>query len=861
MSMDERAERLLKVWETPKGWRYWSAVNNSQVGLWYTLTAFGFLLFGGVLALIMRIQLALPDNNWLTPDQYNQIFTMHGTVMMFLFAVPILEAISIMLLPQMLGARDLPFPRLSAYGYWCFLIGGIFVCGSLFFGVGPRGGWFMYPPMTTEYQTDIGPDIWLLGLSFIEIASIAAAVELIVGVLKCRPPGMRLNLIPLYAWYILVVAVMILFAFPPLIAGDLLMELERAFDWPFFDVERGGDPLLWQHLFWIFGHPEVYIVFLPSIALIAMIVPTFARTPMAGYGWIVLAAVGTGFLSFGLWVHHMFTTGLPGITIGIFSAASEAVAIPTGVQIFCFIATLLIGRVTRSVCLLFVLAGLATFVIGGLTGVMIAIAPFDYQAHDTYFIVGHLHYVLVGGTIFPIVAGLYYYYPFVTGKQLSERLGTITFWLMFVGFNVAFFPMHIAGMLGMPRRVYTYPSGMGFELANMISSVGAFVLGIGFVVLLWDVLRPKGKQPLVARNLWNAGTLEWCAQVPDKPWGIRSIPIISTRYPLWDQENLLDDIDNGKFYLADAEEGLRETMVTSTVDAEPMQVLRVPGPTFLTLYAALFTGGVFIFSTYHWWLAASLSGVAAFITIVIWLWTGTATIPEKPTKDVGLGLTLPTYTSGPSAVGWWAMFITMLGDMTAFVALVFGYFFYWTVHAEFPPAEFDGRAVIGPGTVWPLASVGLGVVAWLMVVLARKWNREGQQQPQGVGIESAQTTTENKPAEQPVRPTPWRFYAAIALASCLGMASAAALAWGPYTLGMDPTHHVYSAAVCVLILWTVVHVAVGVIMLVYCAARRLAGRMDAVHDADIVNVTLCWHFLMLSIVITGLVIALFPKVA
>lgn len=640
MSMDERAERLLKVWETPKGWRYWSAVNNSQVGLWYTLTAFAFFLFGGVLALIMRIQLAIPDNNWLTPDQYNQIFTMHGSVMMFLFAVPILEAISILLLPQMLGARDLPFPRLSAYGYWCFLIGGIFVCGSLFFGVGPRGGWFMYPPMTTEYQSDVGPDIWLLGLSFIEIASIAAAVELIVGVLKCRPPGMRLNLIPLYAWYILVVAAMILFAFPPLIAGDLLMELERAFDWPFFDVERGGDPLLWQHLFWIFGHPEVYIVFLPSIALVAMIVPTFARTPMAGYGWIVLAAVGTGFLSFGLWVHHMFTTGLPGITIGIFSAASEAVAIPTGVQIFCFIATLLIGRVTRSVCLLFVLAGLATFIIGGLTGVMIAIAPFDYQAHDTYFIVGHLHYVLVGGTIFPIVAGLYYYSPFVTGRQLSERLGTITFWLMFVGFNVAFFPMHIAGMMGMPRRVYTYPSGMGFELANIISSVGAFVLGMGFVLLLWDVLRPKSKQPLVTRNIWNAGTLEWCAQVPDKPWGIRSIPIISTRYPLWEQENLLEDIDNGNFYLADAEEGLRETMVTSTVDAEPMQVLRVPGPTFLTFYAALFTGGVFIFSTYHWWLAASLSGVAAFISSVFWLWTGTAIIPEKPTKDVGLGLTL-----------------------------------------------------------------------------------------------------------------------------------------------------------------------------------------------------------------------------
>ncbi|TWU04938.1 cytochrome c oxidase subunit I [Stieleria varia] len=853
--MDERAERLLKAWETPKGWRYWSAVNNSEVGLWYTLAAFAFFLFGGVLALIMRIQLAIPDNDWLTPEQYNQVFTMHGSVMMFLFAVPILEAISIMLLPEMLGARDLPFPRLSAYGFWCFLIGGVFVCGSLFFGVGPRGGWFMYPPMTTQYQTDVGPDIWLLGLSFIEIASIAAAVELIVGTLKCRPPGMRLNLIPLYAWYILVVAVMILFAFPPLIAGDLLMELERALDWPFFDAERGGDPMLWQHLFWIFGHPEVYIVFLPSIALVAMIVPTFARTPIAGYGWIVLAAVGTGFLSFGLWVHHMFTTGLPGISIGIFSAASEAVAIPTGVQIFCFIATLLIGRVRRNVALMFVLAGLATFIIGGLTGVMIAIAPFDYQVHDTYFIVGHLHYVLVGGTIFPIVAGFYYYYPFVTGKQLSERLGTIAFWVMLIGFNVAFFPMHISGLIGMPRRVYTYPGGMGFELPNLISSIGAFTLGIGFLILLYDVFRPKGKQPLVKRNLWNAGTLEWSGQVPDQPWGIRSIPIVTTRYPLWEQENFLKDVDEGNFYLPDAEEGLRETMVTSTVDAEPMQCLRVPGPTFLTLFAAMFTGAVFIFSTFHWYWAAGVSCVLSFATILIWLWTGTAIIPEKDTKDVGLDLTLPTYVSGPAAVGWWAMFITMLGDMTAFVSLVFGYFFYWTVHEDFPPTQFDGRIVMGPGMVWPLCSVALAILAWLSVLLSRRWNRTG------TNVATVNATIDQKSKRRDTWRASIRFYFGIAIAILLGLASAWALFWGPYSNGVDPTQHVYCASVSVLVLWTILHLLVGVVMLVYTAARRVCGLMDAVHDADIVNVTLYWHFLALTATITGTVIALFPEVA
>lgn len=822
-------ERLMKAWETPTGWRYWSAVNNTEVGLWYTSAACAFFLFGGVLALLIRIQLAVPDNDFLTAEQYNQIFTMHGSVMMFLFAVPIFEAFSIMILPEMLGARDLPFPRLSAYGFWSFLIGGTFVCGSIFFNASPEGGWFMYPPLTTKEQPGIGADIWLLGLSFIEVASIAAAVELIVGVVKTRPPGMRINLIPLYAWYILVVAVMILFAFPPLIAGDVLLEMERAFDWPFFDPDRGGDPLLWQHLFWIFGHPEVYIVFLPSVALIAMIVPTFARTPMAGYTWVVLAAVGTGFLSFGLWVHHMFTTGLPGISIGIFSAASQAVAIPTGIQIFCFLATLTIGRVTNSVCLLFAFAGLATFVIGGLTGVMVAVAPFDFQAHDTFFVVGHLHYVLVGGTIFPIVAGFYYFFPLINGKKLSEKLGRIAFWLMLIGFNVAFLPMHWTGLLGMPRRVFTYPAGIGFDTLNMVSTIGAFVLAAGFLVFTWDVLRPKKNQPLSERNPWNAGTLEWLAEMPDRPWGVRSIPEIDSRYPLWDQPNFVRDVDEGRFYLPDAAEVMRETLVTTSIDARPIQCLRVAGPTFRTFWAAVFTGGLFIFATYHWWTAAILSGVCALVTILTWVWTGTAWIPEKDEKDVGLDLTVPVYVSGVDAVGWWAMFITMLGDMTAFVSLVFGYFFYWTIHADFPPAD-----ATGPGLFWPLTSGGLLLGAWVLTLLARQWNRR-----------------EHGAA----------FYSAMAAAVLLNISGAVALLLGPLTTGMNPTAHVYPAIVWVLVGWTTIHAALGLIMQLYCVARRVAGKMTHQYDSDIVNVALYWHFMALTVFITVAVIAGFPLVA
>jgi cytochrome c oxidase subunit I+III len=824
-----QADRLLKAWKMPEGWRYWSAVNNEEVGKWYTATAFAFMLFGGVLALLMRAQLVAPGQGFLSADLYNQVFTLHGTVMMFLFAVPIFEAVSILLLPAMLAARDLPFPRLSAYGFWSFILGGVFVCGSIFFNAAPRGGWFMYPPLTTRYQQGVGADIWMLGLSFIEVASIAAAVELIVGILKCRPPGMRINLIPLYAWYILVVAAMILFAFPPLIAGDILFELERAFDWPFFDPARGGDPVLWQHLFWIFGHPEVYIVFLPSVALVAMIVPTFAQRPIVGYGWIVLAAVGTGFLSFGLWVHHMFTTGLPGISLGFFSAASTAVAIPTGVQIFCFLATMLAGRLTTAVPILFVFGGFATFVLGGLTGVMVAVAPFNFQAHDTHFIVAHLHSVLIGGTVFPLIAGVYYFFPIVANKKLSEAWGRRAFWFMFIGFNLTFVPMHLTGLRGMPRRVFTYPPGLGLETLNLVSSVGAAILAVGFAILVWDVVQTARKGAKSERNPWRAGTLEWLQEMGSETWGVRSIPEIDSRYPLWDQQNFVRDVDEGRFFLPDAEEGKRETLVTSVIDAKPIQCLRVPGPTFLTVFAAAFTGGVFIFSTYHWWWLALASGVLAIGTILVWLWTGTAIVPEKEAKNVGLGVTLPLYASGQASVGWWAMLITMLGDATAFMSLVFGYFFYWTVRPDFPHPSMPG-----PGVFWPSVAVLLLLTAWALTLLARRWNRSDLR---------------------------LLFYGALLGAAASGFAGAAALLAGPWVTGLDPTAHAYPAIVWVLVIWTATHVGAGLIMQLYCVARSLAGHLDAQHDIDIVNVALYWHFVAGTAVVTVAVIAGFPLVS
>ncbi len=824
--VQERQVRELRAaWAPPKGWRYPTAVNNSEVGLWYALTAFGFMLLAGVLALLMRLQLAVPENDLIPADRFNQFFTMHGSAMMFLFAVPMFEAIAILILPAFLGGRDMPFPRLSAFGFWCFVIGGVFVMGSLLFDASPTAGWFMYPPLATQDEGP-GSDIWLLGLSFIEVASIAAAVELIVGTLKCRPPGMRVNIMPLYAWYVLVVGGMILFAFPPLIAGDFLFELERSFDWPFFDPTRGGDPMLWQHLFWIFGHPEVYIVFLPSIAIAAMVVPTVAQRPIVGYSWIVLSAVGTGFLSFGLWVHHMFTTGLPNISLGFFSAASEAVVIPTGIQLLAFAATLIAGRVKMSLPMLWIAGALAIFTAGGLTGVMVGIAPFDWQVHDTYFIVAHLHYTLFGGMVFPVIGGVYYFYPFIRKKMLSERLGRWAFWLIFTGFNVTFLPMHLTGLLGMPRRVFTYPADMGWDWLNLISTIGAFVIAAGFAVFVWDLLRPKRGQPPIPRNPWNAGTLEWAHDVPEEYWGSRSIPHITTRYPLWDDEGLVARMDSGRYYLADSPHGQRETIVTSVIDASPELAQPVTGPTWITLWAAAFTGGAFIFPTFHMYPPAIVCAAFATVCILYWLWTDTARPPRHEMREAGLGLSLPTYASGPKAVGWWAMWITMLGDATAFASIAFGFFFYWTAGADFPP---DGAQHAAAG--WVALAVLALVASWVLTLGAREWNRAGR-----------------------VAPARAALIAAPLLAAC----GAGALILS--VLGLEPAAHVYPAVIWALMVWIVVHGLVGVIMQLYCLAGSFAEKLTPRHDADLWNVTLYWHFFCAMVLVTGAIIGLAPRV-
>ncbi|MCY0096992.1 cbb3-type cytochrome c oxidase subunit I [Hoeflea ulvae] len=485
-----RHRRLTAIWSSEPGWKGWlSTVNHSDVGRMFIVTASFYFLVGGILAMLIRAQLATPHSAFAGPEIYSQLFTMHGTIMMFLFAIPMIEGLAIYLLPKILGTRDLAYPRLTAYGYWCYFFGGAMLLVSLVFGIAPDGGWFMYPPLTGRiHSPGINTDFWLIGITFVEISAICAAVEFTVSILKYRAPGMTLARMPVFAWYMLVVSLMILTGFPPLILGSILLELERAFALPFFQVELGGDSLLWQHLFWLFGHPEVYIIFLPAAGMVSTILPVMSSTTLLGYRWVVAAAVALAILSFGLWVHHMFTTGIPHMGLAFFSAASTLVAVPTAIQVFAWIGTMWKGTPRLRLPMLHILGFFVTFVIGGLTGVMVAVVPFDWQVHDTAFVTAHLHYVLFGGFVFPVLAGIYYWLPLVTGNRRFFRLGEVAFALIFTGFHVTFLAMHWVGLMGQRRRISTYAPEDGWTAINLISSVGGFVMAFGLAVVLIEVV-------------------------------------------------------------------------------------------------------------------------------------------------------------------------------------------------------------------------------------------------------------------------------------------------------------------------------------------------------------------------------------
>jgi cytochrome c oxidase subunit I+III len=781
-------EELKRIWQAPTGWGRLTIVNNNYVGLWYVAAAFLFFLLAGILALVMRVQLALPLLGILPQETYNQFFTMHGTVMMFLFAVPIMEAIGVMLLPQMLAARDLPFPRLSAYAFWAYFVGGLCFFASIFVGLAPDGGWFMYPPLTsTTYSPGINADFWLLGIGFIEISAIAGAIEILVGILKTRAPGMTLARMPLFAWAMLVFAGMILIAFPAVILATLLLELERALNWPFFDATRGGDPMLWQHLFWFFGHPEVYIIFLPAAGLVSMMVATLARTELVGYQLIVLALLGTGFISFGVWAHHMFTTGMPTLSVGFFSAASMAVSIPAGIQVFSWIATLASGRPSLNTPTLFVIGGLVTFVMGGLTGVMVAMVPFDWQAHDTHFIVAHLHYVLIGGAVFPLFAAFYYWFGMTSRRPLSERLGKWVFWLMFAGMHLTFLPMHLTGLMGMPRRVYTYLPGMDWESTNLLSTTGAFILAGGVLLFLVDVARNfRFTVDDDAGNVYGGGTLEW---LPTGLYSTRSIPVVRSRSPLWDNPDLSKEVEEGQHFLPCSATGLRETLITSPVRAEPQYLQIMMGPSAWPFLAALFTAGFFLLLTVQAYVPAIVCLPLAILSVLRWLWDTDRQVPQKQV-DVGAGIMLPTYVTGPSAHGWWAIVCVLVVAGMIFLMAVFGYLFLFGIHPSFwtTPTE----------RWWALPIIGLYGSGALLVLFGRRLLRR-----------STSTT--------------WSPVAAI-LFACLFVSAGLAMDWFSWrTQGMDPELTSQGALSHAMLALQAQLVGVVLLMGAYLAARTARG--------------------------------------
>jgi len=623
-----QADALEATWRDPPGWRGWiCAVNHKTISRRFMIATFVFFLLGGVLALMIRLQLAQPANTVIGPSLYNQLFTMHGTTMMFLFAVPVMQAIAIYLIPLMIGARSVAFPLLNAFAYWIFVFGGTMLYVAFVVGSGPDVGWFAYVPLSlTSYSSGKGVDFWAQMITFTELSGLIEAIVIITTILKMRAPGMSLQRMPLFAWAMLVTSFMVLFAMPAVMFGSTALITDRLVNTQFYSTADGGDALLWQHLFWFFGHPEVYMIFIPPLGFLSQIIATFSRRPIVGYPLMVLALIATGFLAFGLWVHHMFATNLPDIGKAFFTAASLLIALPTAAQIFCWLATLWSGRLSLRTPLLFVLAFFVILLLGGLTGIMLALVPLDLQLHDSFFVVAHLHYVLLGGAVFPLFGAIYYWFPKFTGRLLNERLGRWQFWLFFVGFNVSFFPMHILGLQGMPRRVYTYPVQMGWGALNFLSTIGAMTIGASVLVFLFNVWRSLRRGEAAGPDPWGAGTLEWSVPSPPPAGNFVAVPVVHAREPLWAppvQPSYVTGLSNTD----------REVLITSTVEAQPDHRFWLPPPSPWPFLSAVALTILFIGSIFTPW-AVVWGAIPVAITTTLWFWPKKARTSARTSTEV-----------------------------------------------------------------------------------------------------------------------------------------------------------------------------------------------------------------------------------
>ena len=601
-----------------------TTVDHKRIGKRYFATSLAFLLLGGIEALLLRSQLAHPQSSLLGPDAYNQIMTMHGTTMILLFNTPIFAAFGNYLVPLQIGSRDMAFPRLNALSYWIFLLAGLFMYTSFVVGRVPDGGWFSYTPLTSsQYSPGFNLDFWAIGVTFLGVSTTVGGINFIVTIFRLRAPGMSFNRIPLFVWAILAMSFMIVFALPAITLAGLLLELDRAFGMRWFDAGGGGDPLLYQHFFWIWGHPEVYIVFIPATGIASMVISAFTRRAIAAYKLVVAAIVATSFISFGLWVHHMFATGVPFIVASFFSAASLMVAIPSGVQMFAWIATIMNsnGRPRFEPPMLWAIGFIVIFLLGGITGVMVGVVPFDLQVTDSYFVVAHFHYVLIGGSVFPVFAGLHFWMPKMSGRMYNRRRAVAAFWLTFVGMNLTFFVQHFLGLAGMPRRVYTYDAGLGWNTMNLVSSVGAFVLAAGFLLALGNLAAGWFRGAPAGANPWDAETLEWAVSSPPPDYNFAAFPVVSSPNPVWDQDpdhGIPQVTIIGDEQVAVPRGGHHRTATTSVLDANRVEMITMPGPSFWPLVVALGGLGVSAALMTRSWFLGGVAAVVLVAAVVTW---------------------------------------------------------------------------------------------------------------------------------------------------------------------------------------------------------------------------------------------------
>ena len=515
-------------------WSWITTIDHKRIGILYGVTAFIMFLTGGIEALLMRVQLAAPEQDVVSAEVFNQLFTMHGTTMIFLAIMPMGAAFFNYIIPLQIGARDVAFPRLNAFSYWTFLAGAIMLKMSWFLGGAPNAGWFGYAPLTgLAYNPGHGIDFWMISLQILGIASLAAAFNFIVTIVNMRAPGMTLMRMPLFTWMTLVTSILLVLAFPVITVALIELMFDRFYGTNFFVIQAGASPVLWQHLFWVFGHPEVYILILPALGIVAEIIPTFSKKPLFGYPVVVLSGIVIGFMGWMVWSHHMFTVGLGPVANSVFAATTMAIAVPTGVKIFNYMGTMWGGSISFKAPMLYSLGFVALFIVGGLSGVMHASAPSDAQQQDTYFVIAHIHYVLFGGSIMALLGGIYYWFPKITGRFLEERMGQITFWIIFIGMNITFFPMHFLGLDGMPRRINTYPDGMGWDLWNAVATAGVAFLFVGMALFLYNAIASWRNGKRASGDPWDGRTLEWSISSPPPEYNFEEIPTIYDRDDWW----------------------------------------------------------------------------------------------------------------------------------------------------------------------------------------------------------------------------------------------------------------------------------------------------------------------------------------